>query len=65
MLCLHISDIAIKMLIIIHNSKSEGINLLESAVLEDCGNIYKTVLIFSLLKTVFSLLFLVYIKWLY
>ena len=48
---------------IIHNiSKSETINLLENSVLENCGYIYKNIVLnFSLLKTVFLLfLFSIY-----
>ena len=64
-LSVNISDIAVTIIknvnycFIIHNSKSEVINLLESSVVEDYGYIKKNiVLIFSLLQTK-------YIKYLY
>ena len=65
-LIVNISDIAIITVknedyhCIIHNiSKSDAINLLKSSVLENCGYIYKNIVLnFGLFKTVFFLLFL-------
>ena len=70
MLSVNISDVAIITVknvdyyCIIHNiSKSEAINILEKAVLENRWY-KKNILIFSLFKQIFLLFYIVHIKWL-